>query len=233
MCSDHSTKTCRPCGIDKPFSCFEKNQRGVFGLGAYCKPCKNMRTQKLREEKRRLEPPFTKICQCPDCGKYTKLAVKRSVNRCDDCAKNAALKSLRESAIKRRELGKVKNWENANKHKLSEYRRRWLAKNPTAAISDRYRRRLNYALANLGVKKLKLSSDFLCCTWTEFALHIERQFLPGMSWENRDQWHLDHLVPISTAKTEADVIELNHFTNLRPMWAKDNLAKGDAIHYLI
>ena len=56
--------------------------------------------------------------------------------------------------------------------------------------------------------------------------HIERQFLRGMNWENRDKWHIDHIVPLATAKSEAEVLALNHFTNLRPIWSRDNLSKG-------
>lgn len=48
-----------------------------------------------------------------------------------------------------------------------------------------------------------------------------------------DGFELDHIVPLASAKTEEDVIRLNHFTNLRPMWAKDNIAKSDRITHLI
>ncbi len=47
-----------------------------------------------------------------------------------------------------------------------------------------------------------------------------------MSWENRALWHIDHIVAMATAVTEADVLALNHFTNLRPLWGVDNLKKG-------
>lgn len=77
-----------------------------------------------------------------------------------------------------------------------------------------------------GYQKGTKTSLILGCEWHEFAAHLERQFLPGMSWENRGLWHIDHIVPMSTAKTEADAIALNHFTNLRPIWSRDNWAKG-------
>jgi hypothetical protein len=50
-----------------------------------------------------------------------------------------------------------------------------------------------------------------------------------MSFENHGKWHLDHIVPISSAKTEEEVIALNHHTNFQPLWAFDNLSKGNRI----
>lgn len=75
--------------------------------------------------------------------------------------------------------------------------------------------------------------SILGCTWSEFRVHIERQFLPGMTWDSRDAWHVDHIVPISSATNEAEVIALNHFTNLRPLWAVDNLKKSDKRTHLL
>jgi hypothetical protein len=48
-----------------------------------------------------------------------------------------------------------------------------------------------------------------------------------MTWENRSEWHLDHKIPISWAKSEEMVYKLNHYTNFQPLWAKDNISKGN------
>ena len=52
-----------------------------------------------------------------------------------------------------------------------------------------------------------------------------------MSFDNYgfDGWHIDHIVPLATAKTEEQVAKLNHYTNIQPLWAKDNLSKGAKI----
>jgi hypothetical protein len=47
-----------------------------------------------------------------------------------------------------------------------------------------------------------------------------------MTWENRGAWHIDHIVPISVATSEEEVIALNALSNLRPLWAKQNMSKG-------
>ena len=65
--------------------------------------------------------------------------------------------------------------------------------------------------------------------YVELKEHMERQFIKGMNWENRDQWHIDHIIPLATAQCEDDVIRLNHYTNLQPLWAEDNLSKGSKI----
>lgn len=67
----------------------------------------------------------------------------------------------------------------------------------------------------------------------ELAAHIEKQFLKGMSWSNISQWHIDHIVPICTARSEEDVIALNQLSNLRPIWAKNNLSKGPKREFLL
>ena len=53
--------------------------------------------------------------------------------------------------------------------------------------------------------------------------------MDGMSWANRGEWHIDHIIPLSSAKTEEDVIRLNHYTNFRPLWKEDNQIKSNKI----
>lgn len=80
-----------------------------------------------------------------------------------------------------------------------------------------------------GYTKRSKSQQILGCTWPELVAHIESKFQPGMTWENRGEWHIDHIIPLATAETEADIVRLNHYTNLQPLWAEDNLRKSDKV----
>ena len=83
------------------------------------------------------------------------------------------------------------------------------------------------SLKKYGYRKKSRTADILGCSFEEFKSHIESQFVDGMSWDNRNLWHIDHIMPVSMAKTEDEIIRLNHYRNLRPLWAKDNLSKSD------
>ena len=50
-----------------------------------------------------------------------------------------------------------------------------------------------------------------------------------MSWDNYGEWHIDHIIPLASATTEEGVLKLYHYSNLQPLWAKDNLSKGSKI----
>jgi hypothetical protein len=50
-----------------------------------------------------------------------------------------------------------------------------------------------------------------------------------MTWDNRSEWHLDHIIPLSSAKTEEELYKLCHYTNLQPLWAVENMKKGNKI----
>lgn len=116
-----------------------------------------------------------------------------------------------------------------NKEKLRQSANRAKAvrrHNPVVRLKDSASALIRASLINKGYSKSSRTHEILGCSWPEFVAHIERQFLPGMTWVNRSEWHLDHIVPLATAATEADVLALNHFTNLRPLWGKDNIRKG-------
>lgn len=104
---------------------------------------------------------------------------------------------------------------------------------PLRELRNRIRCLIYNSLKKRGYKKDSTTQEILGCTVMEFKRHIERQFLPGMSWDLRGAIHIDHIVPSSSAETEADVIALSHFTNLRPMWAAENMLKSDSITHLI
>ncbi len=78
-------------------------------------------------------------------------------------------------------------------------------------------------------KKSAKSETILGCTIKEFKKYIEDKFIEGMSFENHGEWHLDHIIPLSSVNTEEEVIKLNHYTNFQPLWSKDNLKKGNKI----
>jgi hypothetical protein len=63
--------------------------------------------------------------------------------------------------------------------------------------------------------------------------HIESQFQPGMTWENRSigVWHIDHIIPCSAFDhtDPKQVLECWHYTNLRPLWGRENLQKYNKI----
>ena len=84
-----------------------------------------------------------------------------------------------------------------------------------------------------GYGKRSVLNQIVGCSYIDFKNHIEKQFTKGMSWENRKLWHIDHIVPLATAKNIEDIHKLSHFTNLRPMWAKENIRKKDKKIYLI
>jgi len=83
----------------------------------------------------------------------------------------------------------------------------------------------------MGYTKKSKSMDILGADWNVVKEHIENKFQEGMTWENRGLygWHIDHIIPLSEAKNEEDVIRLSHYTNLQPLWAKDNMSKSDKI----
>ena len=62
----------------------------------------------------------------------------------------------------------------------------------------------------------------------QLKLHIESKFEQGMSWENYGEWHIDHINPIfkMIESGVTDVREINALSNLRPLWATDNLKRS-------
>ena len=85
----------------------------------------------------------------------------------------------------------------------------------------------------IGEQKSKKTQDILGCTFKEFREHIESLWEPWMSWDNRGNWNgvptqrntawdIDHVIPLCTAITKADIVRLNHYTNLQPLCSYTN-----------
>ncbi len=77
--------------------------------------------------------------------------------------------------------------------------------------------------------KPKHTIELIGITWEELRIYLESKFKDGMNWNNYGYygWHIDHIIPLASAKTEEEMIKLCHYTNLQPLWWKDNISKGD------
>ena len=120
--------------------------------------------------------------------------------------------------------------------RTKEYRagiKRKIMADPAKYLHSKVSRLLCHSLKSVGAIKTSATFDMLGYTPQQLRDHIERQFTNGMSWENRHLWEIDHIRPISSAQTLQDVINLNHLTNLRPLWSEDNNKKKNRREYLI
>ena len=100
-------------------------------------------------------------------------------------------------------------------------------------IKDNMRKRIKTALKKDGGKKTKRTMKLVGCTVEQLKQYIERQFKPGMSWDQRSLFHIDHIIPCASF----DLTKLSqqkkcfHYTNLQPLWAIDNIKKGAKLDY--
>jgi hypothetical protein len=81
---------------------------------------------------------------------------------------------------------------------------------------------LNYGYRNKSVEYV------LGCNMDFFRDYLESLFLPGMSWDNRSEWHIDHIVPAKHFDLTilADIKKCFNYSNFQPLWKYDNLSKS-------
>lgn len=111
----------------------------------------------------------------------------------------------------------------------NEYRKNKRKLDPVFNLQMRIRTRLYIALKRNGFSKKSKMIDIIGCSFEFLKVHLENKFSRGMTWHNMGYWHIDHIIPYASAKTEEDIIKLSHYTNLQPMWANENLKKGSNI----
>lgn len=132
----------------------------------------------------------------------------------------------REYYSKNKEAKRQKQREHYHKNKKPLTR----SKNPLANVYANWRRRLRECFERKGMRKNGRTAEILGCDFEFLISHIEKQFVAGMTWKNKGDWHIDHIIPMALAQNEAEMIKLCHYSNLRPMWARDNIVKGSRIY---
>ena len=202
------TKKCGSCEQIKSINEFNKNKRQKDGFQTMCKICQKEYSQQNKETlKQYYQDWFTK----------TKL-VRYQYNK----------EHRNNNKEKYKEYNKKYKSKSTYKEKRRAYEKECRQNNVNFRLIQNMRRRINSLLK--GDNK-KSSQKLLGCSIEEFRYYLEKKFVDGMSWDNYGLygWHIDHIIPISSAKNNEELEKLFHYTNCQPLWAKDNLSKGDKL----
>ena len=130
-------------------------------------------------------------------------------------------------------LEQQKEYQQNNKEKVAGHKRKYDIKraenDPFFRIIKNYRRRI-WDVYKHNIRS-NTTLELLGCSPEELAQHLEKQFQPGMTHDNYGEWHIDHIRPIASFDLSDPEQEQEcwHYTNLQPLWAKDNLSKGDKL----
>ncbi len=124
-----------------------------------------------------------------------------------------------------------RNWQQSDHGKkiAREYCAKRIKEDPMFALKNRLRSRVNSCIRKNGWSKKSKTIKMLGAEWETVKAYLESLFVEGMSWENRGDWHIDHIVPLASAQNEEELEKLCHYANLQPLWAIDNLKKGDSM----
>lgn len=143
--------------------------------------------------------------------------------------RNAEEKRLRDKQYyednKERIKKRSKTYQQLNRNKINMYRQTRKNIDPLYKLKCDIRTRIGQILRDNGIKKDLKTEQILGCSLDEFKQYIETLWQPWMNWNNKGLyngtpdygWDIDHVIPLSTAKTKEDVIKLNHYTNLQPL----------------
>lgn len=208
-------KICSKCNIEKELSCFHKHKSRKDGYREICKTCRKIETKKYIEKN------------------YEIISEKKKKFYIDNKEK-----------INKENRIIYKIWYQSNKEKKSEYLKKWYELNPNYNSTYYKKRRDNDVLFRIitnvrgrtshFIKKKNNSfntSKLIGIDYISFREYFEKLFVEGMSWENYGEWEVDHIVPLSSAKTKDEIYELAKYTNLQPLWRKDNKIKSNKLNW--
>lgn len=189
----------------------------------YCDPCrrdvKNETNKGLERQKRREAGALAHgdHRDCALCGSAFSITNAQQVF-CEPCGGERKRELDLGRKRKYRREGGYRKWHSSRK-----------ASDPKYALDLRMKNAIRRGL-RLG-KGGQSWKDLVGFSLHELKLHIERQFLPGMTWENMDRWHIDHILPLASFEfsepSDPGFKAAWALTNLRPLWAEDNISKKD------
>jgi len=231
-------KICNKCNIEKDTSEFSNTKRNKDGKLNVCKLCESIRNKKFYEENKEKEVKRSKEKYLNNIEKYkerNKLWYNNNSERLFELRK-LNIDKIKEYGKKYRITNKEKINENKkiysekNREKINKYYTDRKKIDPLFRLSHLVRCRIHTFLKLRNINKPNKTFNIVGCSPKFLKEHLEKQFTEGMSWELMGKYiHIDHIVPLSSAITEEDVYKLCHYTNLQPLWAKDNLKKNGKI----
>jgi hypothetical protein len=238
-----NSKVCSNCKIEKDLCEFNKLSKSKDGRHPYCKECRKSQTKKYRELNRE-----KLLKSSSNYRKNNPLKVKENKKRYHLKNIDKIKEKLRQYQLNNKD--KRRTYKEKNKDKLKEKRLEWIKNNTNKIreweneyhrkrynddilyrLSKNVRGRLRSFIKRNKITKKDKTFDIVGCSPEFLREYLENQFTNGMSWDNQGfyGWHIDHIIPLSSAKTEEDLYKLSHYTNLQPLWGKDNMIKGNRI----
>lgn len=221
ICKHNKEKSkCRECGG----SAFcEHNKRKVI-----CKECKGVSICEHNRTK----------SHCKECKGISVCLHNKIKSKCKDCKggsiceHNLAKYSCKEcngNGICKHSIEKTFCIECGGGSLCKHKKRNCKECNPNKYLKTIVSRRVHHSLKS---NKSLHSIEYLGCDIKTYREYLEPLFIDGMTWENQGEWHIDHITPImynedGNPPTLEVVIERLHYKNTQPLWAKDNLAKGN------
>lgn len=214
-------KVCRICKEEKPLALFARNISNKDGYRNECKLCSSHNYKKEHDlwykdkEKRKAQMKAYRKAH----PEIQKAYVERNRERIREKSKEYWLKKGPEILAKRTK-------EDVARWNRTRYRRHKLQRIVLSGLQRGFKDKKNYDLGSI-----------LPYTIEELKAHLESQFQPGMTWENHGLhgWHIDHIKPVCTFDfldgdlSNPEVVKVVQqcwaLSNLRPLWAKDNLSR--------
>lgn len=139
-------------------------------------------------------------------------------------------RSKYESSHKEQIKKAAKKYRRENKEKINQNRIDRLHNDPVYKMKEQTRNMLRYALRSKGHRKTSRTADIIGCNLDFLCEYLfktwEKNY--GRPWDG-EPYHIDHIVPLATAKTKKDIMKLCHYTNLQMLTPEDNMAKSDKV----
>ena len=215
------TKVCSKCGEIKKISDFYF-RKDLLSYINFCKLCdSNIRKEKYilkKEEKKEYSRNYY----------YLNRSKKLEYGKIYNSLTKENKKDYDEKYSKSYKIIRSENNKN-NRSNINEKDRFRRANDPIYNLNRSVRSRLRRFLKSHDITKKNKTFEIVGCSPEFLKEYLETQFIDGMSWNNRSDWHIDHIIPLSSAKTEDELYRLCHYTNLQPLWAEDNLRKSNKI----